>query len=214
MLLTTLHPDLRAEIPELPSFVMTRYLIRAARDFLEFSRAWRVNADLNTTANVATVSLASALPANTELVDIISIKDTLGNTPVAATTYAKLDTNRADWREETDLSAMYYVLASNNTIQFVPTPANTITAKYHARFAVKPTLSASSIDDVVGNKYDQALISGALHRLFMQPRKPWTDERRATFHLAVFEAAKAAARTEAADEFQTGVARKVKYGGL
>jgi hypothetical protein len=214
VLLSTYHPDLRAEIPELPSFVADRYLIRAAREFLEESRAWRVNADLSTTADTATVSLVSVLPANTELVDIISVKDTLGSTPVTPTTFAKLDKERADWREETDLSAMYYVLESNNRLRFVPTPANTITAKYHVRFAVKPTLAATSLDDVVANKYDEAIISGALSRLFGQARKPWSDDRREAKHFARFQLAKSAARTEAAEEFQTGVARKVKYGGL
>jgi len=85
---------------------------------------------------------------------------------------------------------------------------------YDARVAVKPALDAAAIDDIVANKYDEVLVHGALSKLYSIPRKPWTDMNLAQFHLALFRASFPAARTEAAEEFQTGIPRKVKYGGL
>lgn len=212
--LTTLVPDVRAAIPELPSFIAERQILRAARIFCEDSRAWRVNITVSVTANVATVNLTSLLPANTELVDIISVKNEAGGQPIQPRTYAWLDENTSDWRGETNVNANWYVLDGNNTIRFVPVPAVTTASLYDVRVAVKPKLSATVLDDVILNKYDETLINGALGRLYLIPRKPWTDASLAQFHEGMFRSAIPAARSEAADEFQTGVRRKVKYGGI
>jgi len=212
--LSVLVPDVRVEIPDIPSFVAERQLLRAAREFCEETRAWRVNIDISVVATVPASNITALLPTGTELVDVVSIKNVSGGEPVKPRTYAWLDQNMSDWRSETDLNAIYYVLDGNNAIRFTPTPSVTTAALYNARVAVKPTLSATDINDVVTNKYDEVLVHGALSKLYLIPRKPWTDANLAQFHLALFTSRFAAARTEAAEEFQTGIPRKVKYGGL
>jgi hypothetical protein len=142
------------------------------------------------------------------------MKNSSGGAPVVPRTFSWLDENLSDWRSQTSDLANYYVLDGNNTIRLVPTPTTTTANLYSVRVAVKPTLAAITLDDVLVNKYRESLISGALGLLFMLPRKPWTDTRMAGFHTASFEGAMPPARAEAADEFQTGVPRKVKYGGL
>lgn len=213
-LLTALVPDVRVEIPEAASFVAERQLLRAAREFLEESRAWRANIQISTVGGTSTVDLSAILPLDTELVDIVSIKNVDGSAPLTPRTFIWMDKNQADWRTETSLNAQWYVLELNNIIRLVPTPSTSIAGQYNLRVAVKPTLTAAVIDDVVVNKYDEVLIHGALSKLYVMPRKPWTDNNLAAFHMNAFRAAFAPARTEAAEEFQTGIPRKVKYGGL
>ncbi len=83
------------------------------------------------------------------------------------------------------------------------------------RAAIKPILAtATNVDDIILSRYDEALTSGALARLYLTPRKPWTDFNLGQYHRAQFQAAWPAARRDAADEHQTGVPRKVKYGGI
>ena len=212
--LTDLVPDIRSDIPEIPSFVAQRQLLRAARTFCEETRAWRTNIQISVIANTATVSLTTIVPTGTELVDIISMKNTNGYEPVHPRTFSWLDQNKSDWRSETDLNAIYYVLQGNNTLRLVPTPSTTTLNLYDARIAVKPLMSATTLDDVLVNKHREALISGALGKLFLIPRKPWTDLELGQYHQAVFVNSWPRARAETADEFQTGVPRKVKYGGL
>ena len=209
-----LVPDVRVEIPEIPSFVAERQLLRAAREFCEETRTWRVSDQISTVAAIATINLTSILPTSTELVDIISIKNISGGAPPEPRTFAWLDENVSDWRTDTALDAKWYVLDGNNTIRLVPTPSTTTTNQYYIRIAVKPLLTAVTIDDVLVNKYDELLVHGALSKLFLIPRKSWTDTNLAAFHLSLFGGSFAAARTEAAEEFQTGIPRKVKYGGL
>ena len=212
--ISTLVPDVRAVIPEVPTFIVTRQVIRAMREFCEETRAWRVDVNLSTVENASTYNLTGLLPTNTELVEIISVKSDEGNAPVEPITTAWLDHNKSTWRDETSSEAMYFYLVSNNTIRLVPTPSATATNKYFVRLAVKPLLTATTFDDQVDNKYNETLISGALANLLMIPRKPWTDFSLGDFYRRKFEAAFAPARAEATDEFQTGVARKVRYGGL
>lgn len=211
--LTILVPDVLAEVPNIPSFVAERQLLRATRQFAEHTRAWRANITITTTANADTVNLTSLLPTSTELVDIISMKNASGAAPVEPRTFSWLDTNRADWRTETDIAATSFVLSSNNVLRLVPTPSATGT-RYNTRVAVKPLLTATTIDDMLVNKYSEELIHGALAYLFLIPQKPWTDGAMAQYHQAMFMNSFAGARAEAADEFQTGVPRTVKYGGL
>ena len=212
--LTELVKDVQVVAPEVPKFVVERQLLRASRDFLEFSRAWRVDIQVGVTDSTATTDITNLLPTNTELVDVISMKNSSGGQPVTATTTANLENNTSYRRNQEALDANWFLLEDNNILRFVYTPSTTVANKYYTRVAVKPTLSAAAVDDRVLNKYDETLVDGALGRLLAMPRKPWTDFALAEFYYVQFESEKQAARTEAAEEFQTGVPRKVKYGGL
>jgi hypothetical protein len=212
--LTELVSDIQATIPEIPGFIAERQVLRAARQFCHETRAWRDSFQFSVIEALPTVALGSLIPAGTELVDIISIKNTGGGEPVHPRTYSWLDRNTSDWRSETDLNASYYVRDSNNTIRLSPTPSVTTVDLYDARVAVKPTLAATELEDGLVSRYREELISGALGHLFLIPRKPWTDLNLAQYHKAQFMVSWAGARVAAAEEHQTGVPRKVKYGGL
>ena len=211
--LSTLVPDLRTDIPEIPSFIAQRYLLRIIRDFCEQTRAWRVSGSITTVANVATVSITGVLPnVNSELVDVISIKNSSGGEPLVPRTIVWLDENLSAWRLDSSTAANYYVRDSNINLRLVPMPAST--AIYNIRIAVKPTLSATTLDDTLANKFREVFISGALSMILTIPRKPWTDLQTAGVHAGRYERGMVDAKAEATDEFQTGIIRKVKYGGL
>lgn len=213
-LISTLVPDVRVEIPEIVGFVAERQLLRSLREFAEKTRAWRENLTITTVAGDATIDLTTLLPAFTELVDVISIRNIGGSAPPIPRTFIWLDKNVSDWRSSTALDAKWFVLDGNNTVRLVPTPSAEVIDHYTMRLALKPMIGATAIDDVILNKYDEVLIHGALSKLFAMPRKPWTDASLAGFHLSLFMAAIPGARTAAAEEFQTGIPRKVKYGGI
>ena len=170
---------------------------------------------LVTATEHARAQIVRALPQdNVELVDIVTIKNASGGEPLKPKTFSWLDTNLSNWRGETATDANYYVLDSNNTIRLIYTPDATTADKYYVRMAVKPLLTSDSISDVIENKYDEFVIHGALARLYFMPRKPWSDTRLGAYHREQFELSWPGARADAANEFQTGVIRKVRYGGL
>ena len=209
-----LVPDVRVEIPDIPSFVAERQILRAARELCEEARCFRSNFDISTVADTSTVDLAGSIPNGTELVDVISLKPADGSGPVLPTTWKHLDENSTNWRTETAAVASHYVISANNVIRLYPIPTTTESAAYHIRVAVKPLLTATAIGALIVNKYDEVLTRGALARLYAMPNKTWTNFDLAAYHANYFNEGVLAARTEAADEYQTGVPRKVKYGGL
>jgi hypothetical protein len=142
------------------------------------------------------------------------MKNNGGGEPVHPRTYSWLDQNTSDWRGQTDIAAKWYVRDGNNTLRLSPTPSSTSANLYTARVAVKPLLTATTLDDLLVNKFSEDLIHGALGQLYLIPRKPWTDLNLGQYHQALFSESFAGARTAAAEEFETGVPRKVKYGGL
>lgn len=213
--ITSLVDDIIADIPEIPAFTAERQYVRALKELCQEARVWRVDGTLGLTADTATLDVSSLLPTGTELVDVISIKPSGGEQALKARTQAWLDTNESDWRGQVALVPSYYVLEENNVLRLVPTPSNTVANALYVRAAVKPIVgTATTVDDLVVNKFGEMLISGAKAHLFMIPRKPWTDLQLAQYHRANFLAAIPEARAQATDEFQTGVGRKVKYGGL
>ena len=208
--------DIIADIPEIPVFVASRQVLRACRVLCERARVWRYDISLNTTASQATYDLSSLYTpeANVELVDIISMKPTDGRSPVVPVTKGWMDKNEADWRDQEALVATWFTLESNDTIRLIPTPSQTVTDAYDVRIAVKPKLDATTVDDIIYNKFYETVIAGAKSFLFLIPRKPWSDPNLAQFHLAMFNNGVIDAVPEASDDFQTGVPRKVKYGGI
>lgn len=213
--LTTLTPNIQAEIPEVPTFIASHQLLRAIREFCEETRAWRVDVVLAVVAATPVVALTTLLPTDTELVDIITIKNVDGGEPLEPRTMSWLDTNISDWRTQTEIDARWYLREAAGSLRLVPFPSSTISGKYFVRVAIKPILAdATTVDDIILSRYDEVLTSGALARLYMTPRKPWTDLNLGQYHRAKFEMSWPGARTSAADEHQTGIPRKVKYGGI
>jgi len=213
--LTVLVPDIQAEIPEIPNFIAERQILRAAREFCEETRMLRVDLTVSTIASAATIDLNDEmLDVTTELIDVVSVKNVDGGRPVEARTVAWLNENTTDWRSEEALDATWYTRETFDSIRLVYTPSTSVANKYFVRVTIKPKMTATAIDDILINKYDETLIHGALGKLYMIPRKPWTDLNLGQYHTTMFIGAMPAATTRGADDHQTGIPRKVKYGGL
>jgi hypothetical protein len=207
-------PDVRAEIPEIPGFVAERQLLRSIREFCAATQAWRVNVQISTTADVETIDIEALLPTATELIDVISMKNVAGGQPVLPKTHAWLDENTTDWHTDTDLNAKYYIQQDLNELRLSPIPSVTTAFQYDVRLSVKPTLAATEASDILVSRYNEIFIHGALAKLYLLPRKPWSDTNLSAYHMSQFTGSFFRATAEAADEFQKGVARTVKYGGI
>ena len=114
------------------------------------------------------------------------------------------------WRDSSG-EPQYYIKLDANTLRLAPVP-NTA-AKAILRAILKPTHNSSSCDSLVMNDYRDTIINGALYRLLRIPSKEWTDYSGAGVYGTLFNEGITAAerRARSAD---TGVARKVNYGGL
>jgi hypothetical protein len=51
---------------------------------------------------------------------------------------------------------------------------------------LKPSTSAAGIDDDIFNEYREAIVHGALSRLMLSPKKPYSSPPLATYHQQQF----------------------------
>lgn len=120
---------------------------------------------------------------------------------VHAVTYAEFNDHEIDakvkdvdmriwnWRNQT--GSPQYVLGGPSGIRLVPTPDVEGTLKLVV--ALKPDNDATGIDDEIYQEYREAIVHGALAKLMLSPRKPYTNAELAAFHMQQFAAQTAGA---------------------
>jgi hypothetical protein len=101
------------------------------------------------------------------------------------------------WRNQT--GTPQYVLGGATSLRLVPEPdtAGTLTMVV----ALKPSASAAGIHEVLFNEYREAIVHGALARLMLSPRKPYTNTQLAQYHQQQFAIETAMAGTRAARSY-------------
>ena len=120
----------------------------------------------------------------------------------------ELDIPARDWRNQTGRPE--YVLGGATSLRLVPEPdeAGTLTMIV----ALKPSASAAGIDERLFNEYREAIIHGALARLMLSPRKPYTNTQLAQYHQQQFLIQTAMAGTRAARSFTRAPLRTAILG--
>lgn len=127
-------------------------------------------------------------------------------------TSSLLEQRLPKWQEQTGKPA-YFVQQSSSVFWLAPTPSSTTVGSTRLRAVLKPTHTSTACDNDVMNDYRDTIINGALFRLLRIPNRDWTDMSGAGVYGTLFNdgVANAERRARNAD---TGVARKVNYGGI
>jgi hypothetical protein len=161
---------------------------------------------------VATTSeYALTPPAGTLVSDILWAA--YNDTPLEPKTEVQLDAVGSDWKNETG-DPVYYTLLSPRSVRVVPTPVLALTSGLKLRYALKPTPTATTVDDTVFEEWHEAIAAGALARLLEIRDKPWTSLAEAERQLGVFLAGIQKAKTRAASSNIKRVSRSIVYGGI
>lgn len=104
----------------------------------------------------------------------------------------------ADWNVETGPVECYTQLGDGAMKLYrVPDAAGSL----RIRAAVAPTRAATAVPDMLADRWLDAVTSGALSRLLMQPDRPYTNPKLAQVHLQNFFAEIAKVRVEATKGF-------------
>lgn len=101
------------------------------------------------------------------------------------------------WRNQTGTPE--YVLGGATSLRLVPEPDTAGTLAMVV--ALKPSASAAGIHEVLFNEYREAIVHGALARLMLSPRKPYTNTQLAQYHQQQFAVETAMAGTRAARSY-------------
>ena len=93
------------------------------------------------------------------------------------------------------------------TFSVYPIPNETVRQSITLRVALKPTRSATTIDDLIYEEYAETIGSGAISRLALSPGKPYSNPQLANAHHALFHAGLNVAR----DRAQNGYVRASRH---
>lgn len=85
-----------------------------------------------------------------------------------------------------------------------PVPDSVTTYNLKMRVYLKPTTSATGMEDDVLNDNQELIITGAVHKLLMQPKRPWSDVEVAGYYGKQFSFRLHTARSRVALGFDNG----------
>lgn len=192
--------ELRLGAPGVPEALAAERYVRAAREFLTETRGFRH--EPSEWQPQASGEFTFQAPAQTEAFDAVwAFYD---NIPLRKAT-SRYFSNRAGGHP------MRYAVA-NQRLRVEPSGADP--AKLRACLVLRPVLGATEIDDAVVSAFGEIIERGALARLLLMPRRPWSDTDLGVALMDWFRKDMDHWRSKAADEGMTGVARQVRYGGL
>lgn len=209
--LEDLAPLIRVSVPEAPDPLVYEVLRQAAREFCAKTFAVRHKLSLTTVADPVTHTYLLPIAADTDLVQIHSVKPVETKPPLIMTTPARLNTEDPAWESAAPAEPTHFFKSTSaiNSITLVRSPSAVF--NYSVEVSTQPTRTALTLDDQLVESYERDLIHGALGVLLLIPRKSWTSVDVAAYHRNQFQDAIDIAIERAADLGQVGVIRTVHY---
>lgn len=166
------------DVPGCPFGMIDVAVRQSAIDFCAQSLAWSYqHPDV---AVVAGTNTYNYVPPSGAVVHAVTYAELNGKeVPSQVAAYS---INIYDWRNQSGMPR--YVLGDATALTLVPNPDANGTLKLTV--ALKPSTSAIGVDDNIFNEYREAIVHGALARLMLSPKKPYSSPQLATHHQQQF----------------------------
>src|SRR5690348_13008844 len=165
-------------LPDVPGcpFAMADIALRqSAISFCEQSLAWKYeHPPIPVVPSTAQYAL---VPPDGAAIHVLSYAALDGRELNSGMPTAELDTLR-----NSDGMSRYFLTGAS--IELIPAPDFSGILRLAA--VLKPSPSAADIDESVFDEYRQAIAHGALARLMLSPRKPYTNAQLAQYHAQQF----------------------------
>lgn len=182
-----------SDLPGAPTAAVDVALRQSAIQFCQQSLSWHYNhpavAVTSGTAQYAFVPPAEAV--------VHAIHYAAFDGSEIATRVDESSVTIYDWRNESGTPK--YVFGGATSLTLVPTPDAGGTLSLEV--ILKPSVDATGVDDAIFDEFREAIVHGALARLMLSPKKPYTDTALAAYHQQQFTIKTAAAGTRAARNF-------------
>lgn len=195
-------PDLLPHLPGCPNAVVQHELKRAAQEFFEKTRAWRVL--LAPVAVAAGTDELDLVPTDTEQ-SLVRVEEAwYDNRKIDPLTADEASAEFGDdWMSHTGAPSAY-VQEFPGTLRLYPIPDTDALTGLKFRVSVKPSESCTGLPDALADKFRDALADGAKGRLMLYPGKDWTNLDLGAAMKGQFESAKSAGNLQANRSFGRG----------
>ena len=203
--------DVTLEVPGCALPIVRHHVRRSIIEFCEKTRLLTYNCPaVNSVANQGAYSISP--PADHEIHEIVTVRH--NGVPLDPVGEDWLNNNVTDWANSKSRTASSYIFTRPASIRLYPAPNENGTGNIVAMAAIKPTPSATSIDDKLLH-YSESIAAGAKRRLMIQPGKPWTNPELAVYYGNVFLAGVGKGRIDAVvnNSMFTGEIKRRILGG-
>lgn len=178
--LTAFYDLVMPHLPRCGTSLASQYILLAVQEFYARSLCKRVTLDDVTTA-ADDAEYALTLPEGFILVKPLTVW--LDGDEIDPIGMDDRDALVPGWKSETDKPTAFYLPDTKN-IGLFQTPDGAYTVSVEA--ALKPSSSATTLDDWVFDTYREGIASGALAKLMAMPKSPWSSNLSA-YHSGKFE---------------------------
>lgn len=204
-------PEIFLEIMEVPDVVAEFHLRNTLIDFCQRSTYWREQVTFNTVADQSTYTDADfTLPADSRLVEVYDGKVGTTNIILRKTPTQLQSEVGFDWADQTG-TVDYVTREHPDSLRLVRTPTSVQSVTLD--ISVKPTQTATTVDDRLYDDWHEVIAAGTLARLYAMNGKPWTETQAAGMKAGAFEAGVTAARRRAENAYLQPT-RVIQYGGI
>lgn len=181
------------DAPGAPTAAVDIALRQSAIAFAEQSLAWRYShPDVAVTTGIA--QYAFVPPAEAV---VHAIHYAAWNGDEIATRVDESNVTLYDWRNDTGTPK--FVFGGPTSLTLVPTPDADGTLALEV--VLKPAPDATGIDDAIFDEFREAMVHGALAKLMLSPKKPYSNPTLAAYHQQQFTIKTAAAGSRVARSY-------------
>lgn len=133
------------------------------------------------------------------------------STPLTPTSDTLLNQDMPDWQTKAGTPTRFFV--EKDKLFLARVPAATVAQAVTGKVALKPTRTAAVVDEDFYEENEQAVLDGALARIFGTVGKPWSDPGLAQLHRSLFLDAIEDAKAKSQQD-HTPKPRVTAYGGI
>lgn len=184
--------SIQIHVPDCPSPTITQAVRQACIDFCQSSLYLRANLDaFNTVIGDDEYELTA--PADSVVAAVITVR--CGGRIIDPVRQEDLDAEANYWRD-LEGSPGRYLQPDESTIILNPVPSSI--EEVRIMVALRPTQASGGVDSAIYERFQDAIMSGALARLMAMPGVAWSNTALADWHARAFNTAIAAASDKAA----------------
>lgn len=219
VLLSSLYPELRVELPGIPEPLLVAATKRITRQFFRKSETWRYDLDnvLNwtTTRTFPAIVAGTDIPTDTHIVRVDQVRYgiTDADRTLPFVPRDQLDREDPDWFTATGSSPSAWTHVAAGLASIVPIASANVNSSLHIRAVIAPDPDLVDLPEFLFYEFEEFIKFGVLAQLMKIPGKDWTNINLATLYGKNFINGIREAKSKAHAEYGQPD-REVVYGGI
>jgi len=178
-------PEILPQVPGCGDLLAKNAVRNALIEFCERTEVWRVELDPIMVVNG--VSDYELDPPDSKSVIWRVMNVSYDGMPIDPKTTDDLDAEKPGWRTETGTPFAYFAKDIRRTLRLVYTPDADLVNGLVIEAALKPSKTATTVEDALFEEYFDDVAEGALAKLFGIENHPWSSAAKAKYHRDKFD---------------------------